>query len=381
MSTNNIEDTSDFLLPALTPENIAIIKEELETWSPDLINTIKTVNLSVSNLLDTELLKTIISTSFDFFIKTSKEYLDDIISNKSWNIWIENFIKYINLFYLLLNVKKIYNTSPKEDFYNFYNSEYNDQLLKLIIPKWKELPFLDITTWWSCHNFSILFKDFFDKLWMKSKIIFCNPVSNHSFLVVNIMWEYYSVDPLFRWKEFIKKIKKWDKIRIGFDYIWEIVNIDPIFNVEYFNIKDPNKHNTKFTNLKTEKSAENFSKKLDNRKIKYIIFETYIETLKWTFRIYIWNENWNNIDIDIYLWKKEVHYTIKKNKLSKIFNNINKDISNNDILSLLINYVYKFKWKKQSIKLPEILSEIKLISDMIKRKDLIKLLGLSKKIS
>lgn len=371
----DVRDTKDFLLPALSPDNNLKIRNQLEIWSPNLVKTIKTINWSVAQILDSELLRDIISTSFDYFIEVSRNYLNDIISQKDSNIWVENFIKYINLFYLLLNVKKIYNTSPRDWFQDFYNSKHNDQLLRIIMPNWKDLPFLDITTWWSCHNFSIIFKDFFDKLWVDSKIIFCNPVSNHSFLIFNIMWEYYSVDPLFRGKEFIKKIKIGDTIRIWFEYLWRIVSIEPNFNVDYSSIKWEN-NDYKFTDLVTEKSAEDFSKKLDNRIVKYIIFEMYVNSINDTFRLYIWNEYWNKYEITICIWGREIKYLLNKNKLWKVFKNIWNDSSNTEVLSTLIKYVYEKKWNKQNISLNEILEQINIISNMIKRSDIEKLLNL-----
>ena len=368
-----------FLLPALTELRAWEIKKELiDWWIPSLVWLIKAINdtvkMKVEWLLDSESTQLLISTSFDRFIEICKWYYEDIISWNKWNIWIDNFIKYINLLFLILNVKKIYNTSPRDSFHDFYDLECNTQLLRTVIPRWQDLPFLDITTWWSCHNYTIMFRDFFDKIWINSKIIFCNPISNHSFLIIEIKWEYYQVDPLFNWKSFIKRVNIWDQLQVWFEHYWRIVSFSP-FSVEWFIAWSSQEVSR--AELRTFNDWDSFSTMLDKRNVRYIILENYLNTIGSTFRIELLRELWEVLEINISIWDIKVSYKLKTEKIRRLFDFRSIWSSSNEkILSDTISFIYRKNWLHQQLGLENILSNIWNIAHMINRADLLHVLWL-----
>lgn len=368
-----------FLLPALTELRALEIERELvDWWIPKLVWLIKTINsavkMTVQWLLDFESTQLLISTSFDRFIEICRWYYNDIISWNKWNIWIDNFINYINLLFLILNVKKLYNTSPRDSFHDFYSLKCNTQLLRTVIPRWQDLPFLDITTWWSCHNYSIMFRDFFKKIWINSEIIFCNPVSNHSFLVIEIKGKYYQVDPLFNWKSFIKRINIWDQVQIWFEQYWKIVSFSP-FSVEWF--ISWSQQEVSRSELRTFNDGDSFSTMLDKRNVRYIIVENYLNTIGGTFRIELLRELWEVLEINISIWDIEVSYKLKTGKIRRLFDFSSLwQYSSEKILSDIICFLYRKNWLHQELELDHILSNIWNIADMIKREDLLHVLWL-----
>ncbi len=368
------QEKSELLLFPALGEQSWDIEANLENWAQDLAAYIKTVNFSIIWLLESNSYLSIISNSFDQFTQKVKDFYDAIINDKHWNIWKENFIKYLNFLFLLLNVRKIYNTSPRDSFSEFQKSPCNDQLVRMVIPKWQDLPFLDITTWGSCHNYSIIFKDFFSQLWIDSTIIYCNPVSNHSFLLVNIFWEYYMVDPLFNEKWFITKVSVWDQIQIWFDHYWIIKSFNPFF-VDRFKIWENDI--VRSNQLKTFDDSELFANRMDERDIKYIITENYINSIMWTFKLEIWKENGDNFFIRLNYWEDEQSFTLNFRKIANLFKWVNiRGLSNRAIIMEIIKYTYSKIWKKVGIPLDIVEKCVWEIAYMIKRDDLLSLLNL-----
>lgn len=367
------------LFPALIQKHAWEIEGALKKEVPEMLSAIKLVNNSINQILNLDNYKEFISDSFNVFILNAKNYYDSIVKWEEWNIWKENFVKYINLLFLFLRVRKLYNTSPRDSFSDFYDMELSERFLKLVIPKWIELPFLNTSTWWSCHNYSMVFKDFFDILWIDSKVIFCNPISNHSFVLANIFWKYYIIDPLFNKKWFIEEVNVWDTIKLWFISEWEIKelssNLLKIIHHKEFSSED------KIEKLVIFDSIDDFKKILDNRIIKYIIFEYFSEKEQEIFRFELSNEFMDKLNIETFLWNLHFKYQIKIHKIKEFFKDKNiEELSNYDIILHIIKKVYKCKsiWKKPIISEEKTLEHIKLFADMIKREDLLELLKLKK---
>jgi len=103
----------------------------------------------------------IIHDLFENFINKSEVFYKDIVEWKDDNIWYEKFVQVVNLFFSALKVKKFYNTVPKESFNEFSETDLNDQIIKITLPLETDDHFYSKVTGWSCHNWSILFHDYF----------------------------------------------------------------------------------------------------------------------------------------------------------------------------------------------------------------------------
>ena len=365
------------LFPPLNPTDSSEKLAELESQVPRLTSLVRNIEGRVLSLVEWWDYKGHLSKSFRYFTMYARAYYHDIVNWKEWNIWEENFIKYINWLFQILEVRRVYNTSPRVDFSEFRKYKSWDKFASLIVPKWHDLPFMDYTTWWSCHNYSMMFREFFQTLWVETSIIFCNPVSNHSFLLVKMFWKHYLVDPLFNRRDFMREINIWDKIQIWFSYFWRIKSFSPVFSVDYFHesSEDDISHST----LRTIDSSEAFANELDNRDIKYIIIENYINESKVPFRLEIWKESWNNFFVSIWLWNIELEYNLNFRKVANLYRWLDiNSLTNNEIIKILVESVYKTKWNKQWISLDNILKYILNCSDTIKRRDLLMLLNLDK---
>lgn len=147
-----------------------------------------------------------IDSIFETFMEFSMKKFDTLVEK-----WDEEeakeFIHFINFLLKLLKIKKVYNNIPRQDFTRFAENEDHTQILQLTLPRWEDLGENSLTHGGSCHNWSIVFKQYFDQLGITSSIIFCNPFSNHSFTLLELKWKYYIFDPVLRvWWNYISEV-------------------------------------------------------------------------------------------------------------------------------------------------------------------------------
>ncbi len=91
------------LFPALIQKHAWEIEGALKKEVPEMLSAIKLVNNSINQILNLDNYKEFISDSFNVFILNAKNYYDSIVKWEEWNIWKENFVKYINLLFLFPN--------------------------------------------------------------------------------------------------------------------------------------------------------------------------------------------------------------------------------------------------------------------------------------
>jgi hypothetical protein len=223
----------------------------------------------------------------------NKELIDiRLLSNKSNN---EIKDKY-NYDYLLnmdpFNVlKKIYSSNPYYSYYNFDKLRFIDQISSLYEEKTTDILYSDNVRWWSCHNWSIIYSNFLEKLGIKSRFVIFGV---HSFLIFPYKWKWYNFDTNHNVKFYPQILEIWKKIDIWDGQFWIVEQIYPKFIV-------------KVNNLESKQSDKLFIKKerfinyLDNRKKTYILVEyTSFEKDK---------KNINKLEICISNWKLKIEFT------------------------------------------------------------------------
>lgn len=314
----------------------------------------------------------IIHDLFENFIDKTWEIYSDIIEWKEWNIWYEKFVKVINLFFSAMKIKKFYNTIPKESFTDFTTTDLNDQIVKIILPLDTDDHFYSKVTWWSCHNWSILFHDYFEKLWIESDIIFLNPVSNHSFTKVKIWEKYYVMDPLYKmWKEPLFEIKIWSKLRVWSDEFWIVKNLD---NFKFDVISDDEDSNIIKRNVapKFFKEDLDFTNFLDNRDVNYIICGYNIAETRELFEIDFNLLKYNVLSFEFKKWDLKFNFELAKKKLFRL-NNMNLDeMSNLEILIEVVKLAQKNKDFQENVDI----EHLEVVAEKLNRNQFLKFLGL-----
>lgn len=214
---------------------------------------------------------------FNVFVSYSLEKFHWIQDKESHEL-TKKFIYMVNFFLKLLKIKKIYNTIPRQDFTDFYKNEDHTQILQLSLRRDEDIGSNRMSHGGSCHNWSIIFKEYFDELAIKSSVIFCRPFSNHSFTLVELWNSYYIFDPILRrWNDYLFEIKVWSSIFVGQDVLWRIKNIvsdsDGNLNLE-IEISKNKKGFEEWAQgtLQSYSDLDQFVNDLDTREINYIVF-------------------------------------------------------------------------------------------------------------
>lgn len=314
----------------------------------------------------------IINDLFDNFTKKTWWFYSNILENKEWNIWYENFVQVVNLFFSALRVKKFYNTIPKESFKEFSETDLNDQIIKITLPLDTDNHFYSKVSWWSCHNWSILFHDYFDKIWIESEIVLLNPISNHSFTKVKIWEKYFVMDPLYKmWKEPLFEIKIWSKVRVWSDEFWIVTKLDPFrFDVisddKYEDIIKRNV-SPKFFNEDSD-----FTNFLDNREVNYVICWYNIAETRELFEIDFKLLKENVLEFKFEKWDWKFEFQIAKKKLFRLTKMNLDEKTNLDILEEVIKIAQKSKIVNEA----NILENLETISDKLNREQFLEFLGL-----
>jgi len=314
----------------------------------------------------------IINNLFENFTRKTCILYDDIVNWKEWNIWYDKFIKVVNLFFSSLKVKKFYNTIPKESFEDFSKTDLNDQIIKITLPLDTDDHFYSKVSWWSCHNWSILFNDYFTKLWVESEIILLNPISNHSFIKVKVWEKYYVMDPLYKIsKEPLFEIKKWSKLRIGSDEFWIVKDLEK-FKIDIVEDVDNSAIIKRNIVPKIYTDNEDFTKNLDNRDVEYIICWYNIAETRELFEINFEHFRWNKIVFNFEKWDWKWKFQITQDSIKKRFKWQNiEDLTNNDILKKII----KISQKDKQFAKVWVFENLETISDKLNREQFLKFLG------
>jgi len=157
--------------------------------------------------------------------------------------------------------------------------------------------------WWSCHNWSILYYNILEFLWIKSRFIV---FWVYSFLIFLYKWKWYYFDTNHSVKFYPQLLEIWTKVDIGNWEYWIVKQIYPNFIVKNNNLEK--KANNLF------KSKKIFIDYLDKRK-KDSIFVEYTSL----------DEQWKKTyKLEIYIFRKKI--TIIISTLNKEWNVIYKKI-------------------------------------------------------
>ncbi len=287
---------------------------------------------------------------FTAFVKFSQERFKDLVER-----WTpeeaRKFIFLVNTFLNLLKVKKVYNNIPRQDFTDFSSNRDHTQVLQLTLPRWENIWERTINHWGSCHNWSIIFKQYLDTLGIRSSIIFCNPFSNHSFTLLELSWKYYIIDPLLKvWDDMVFEVT-WDicsndvddKWRRNTIFIWQtaswkITNIedwwDNELNIEMaysrpgrrWELYDDRK------SLRPYSSVSDFCNDLDSREIEYIILWYRLADGNW-FELDFNREGWSIMSLEITYWEESL-WSVKQ--IARI---------NLDLEKFITKFIEQLFWK------------------------------------
>lgn len=317
---------------------------------------------------------------FRAFTKISNRIYNDILSrNNHWDI--DNFITLINIFLKLLKVKYVYNTIPRQGFSDFHWNRDHTQILQLTLPRWEDVWDRRISHWGSCHNWSIVFKEYFDELDIPSSIILCHPFSNHSFTLFSIWWRFFASDPILKpWNEQIYEVKQGDKIFVWMTTLWEITSLGTdnwkcTISIEVWKTDRRGDYYVD-EELKSYDSLDQFSRDLEKRDINYVIFWYRLNDNRW-FKIDFSRESWREIEILIELWEGENKKTFRRRIQMKkfIWNFLSNFLAKDDYNPSLLEQILKLyiSWKD-----PEKLEELqKELFSNEEREELIQWIGQS----
>lgn len=116
----------------------------------------------------------------------------------------QNVFDFLNKLFEKIDIKKFYNNIPKTNIKQYSENSVWEMFLHNIYWKERKLFYRDEIEWWSCSYWTILFKRFFDELekkWLKIKSdIFFYPNNDlegwwwHSWLIITFQWKDYLVD-------------------------------------------------------------------------------------------------------------------------------------------------------------------------------------------
>lgn len=218
-------------------------------------------------------------------------------------------------------LKKVYSSSPYINYSNFDKLPLHKQISSLYEEKKTNNLVSDNLKWWSCHNWSIIYSNILNLLWIKSRFIV---FWVHSFLIFSYKWKWYYFDTNHNVKFYPQPLENWTKIDIWDGEFWTVKKIYPNFVVENNNcLKKSNKN---------FRSKDRFVNYLDKKKKKNILVEynSLDETWKKTFKLEIYILNWKlNIIISYldndgtWIYKKEIKY--KNYKISNFILRMKKE--------------------------------------------------------
>lgn len=298
---------------------------------------------------------------FDAFSRFSQEKFHDLVK-KGTPEDAEKFIFLINTFLKLLKIKKVYNNIPRQDFTDFSKNKDHSQLLQITIPRMEDIWDRWMSHGGSCHNWSIIFKQYFERLWIRSRIIFCNPFSNHSFTLLELKGKYYIFDPLLKvWSDIVFEVtdgpqqsnklttyknksqvrKKneifiWQKVKTRIVKIidnWDDLNLEVSF--ETTDKKGYPAYNNQ--SLVSYKSEQDFAWDLDKREVEYIIFG---------YRL----SDHRGFEIDFNReWGRKIDFEMKITEDSEELSKISISMENDKFLVKFLEWFFSRKFSRKSI--------------------------------
>lgn len=283
------------------------------------------------------------------FYEKIEEYLRRL---KNRNFRIEN-IDQVNRIFKFINYrlkkKKLYISPPIMDLKDFCNLSLSKQFNQLLIDKEENiLNSENNISWWNCHNWTIIYKEIFDSLWINSQIINFEPYSPHSVIIFELNWDYYISD-VNKWEKFhFEKLESWKTFDIGSNYeaIFESYS-PPKFSILTDNSSIPYKatsfNKKDFIDYINNKKRENIFITYHNETKKEVIL--FIRISRWKLKISI--ENISRRPIEISIDKMKIRDFIDENMtIYEIFEYIfqrtkNSNLLKNEVLKWLFSKVNK----------------------------------------
>lgn len=254
-----------------------------------------------------------------------------------------------------LKTKKLYVSYPLRKLLDFDKLNITDKLRDIVIPKESnDINRFEDISWWNCHNWTILYKEIFDKLKINNSIVLFEPLTAHSLLLVEINWKYYVSDTEWLKKFNFESLEIWKKISI-WNHLWaEITSLDPL----KFDISKSHqviKYN--FIPYKYEEKSK-FINFIDNKIRDYFLLEYSNKDDNWENKLasFMITKSRNRLNITInwiFRKTKELSLAIDKIKIlddmtnleiikylvRRTNNQIFKDTKNKEILEWIINKI------------------------------------------
>jgi len=285
------------------------------------------------------------------FYEKIEEYLRRL---KNRNFRIEN-IDQVNRIFKFINYrlkkKKLYISPPIMDLKDFCNLSLSEQFNQLLIDKEENiLNSENNISWWNCHNWTIIYKEIFDYLWINNQIITFEPYSPHSVIIFELNWNYYISD-VNKWEKFhFEKLESKKAFDIWSNYEAIFLSYSPPnFLILTDNSSISYKANTfckeDFINYINSKKRENIFIAYHNKNRNEIVF--FVRISRWKLKISIENISRKPIEISIdkmkikdfiaenmtiyeifeYIFQKTKNSNLLKNEVLKwLFSKVNKDV-------------------------------------------------------
>lgn len=112
----------------------------------------------------------------------------------------EQIISFFNNIFSDIEIKKFYNNIPKTDLQSYSKKTLWEKFMHNIYGKQRKLFYKDIIEWGDCYYWTVLFKEFFDKLekiWMNIQtniFLYDNKWWGHAWVTINFQWKDYIID-------------------------------------------------------------------------------------------------------------------------------------------------------------------------------------------
>jgi len=172
----------------------------------------------------------------------------------------EQIIIFVNFLYRKLNAKYLFNTISRNDVNVFNEMTIWDKLESTLYRKWKIWE--NYNTWCCCKHYTLLFKDFFDRLeekWLNiSSYLYAEKTNwfNHTWMVVIFNWRNYIVDTTYYNKKLMQPLDElWEKYFKRMQFLSNIDEKD-IGNDVKLIAQDYTEHNDNYFKVALKTSEE-----------------------------------------------------------------------------------------------------------------------------
>jgi len=180
------------------------------------------------------------------------------------------------------------------------------------------------------------------------------------------------MDPLYKmWKNPFFEVKLWSKVRVWSDEIWIIKDLDDI-NFDIISDKDESIEKRNFKPFVYDNNND-FTEKLDSRKIDYIICGYNLAENRELFEINFEHDKGNISNFIFEKWSKKEFISLSRHKLKNKLSKLDLEkVSNFD----LIIEIVKISQKSKIIKEMNIINNIEVVADKLNREQFLEFLWL-----